>query len=100
MRDWLYVREQSGSMVLQQNLFNIRKVADSHSDHAFFNPASTRFGVNGASRRRTPTASKIALAMAAAGGMVAPSPAPSGSISGRLMSTISRSGRSGNLRIG
>src|ERR671923_178808 len=68
--------------------------------YAFFNSASTRFGVNGPSRRRTPTASKIALAMDAAGGIVAPSPAPSGVISGRLISTTSRSGRSGNLKIG
>jgi hypothetical protein len=40
------------------------------------------------------------LAMDAAGGIVAPSPAPSGATSGRLMSTMSRSGTSGNLKIG
>jgi len=38
-----------------------RNPSTSHA-HVFFNPAGTRLGVNGASRRRTPTASKIALA--------------------------------------
>jgi Trk-type K+ transport system membrane component len=45
------------------------------NSYAFFcSPASTRAGVNGASRKRTPTASKIALAMAAAIGALDGSP--------------------------
>ena len=68
--------------------------------YAFFNPASTRSGVNGASRRRTPVASKIALAIAAAIGALDGSPPPRAGISGRLINTISISGTSGNLMIG
>src|SRR5205809_4117029 len=40
------------------------------------NPARIRCGVNGASRRRTPVASKIALAMAAPTGALDGSPPP------------------------
>ena len=67
---------------------------------AFASPAIIRSGVNGASRRRTPTASKIALAMAAAIGALEGSPPPRAGISGRLIKTISISGMSGNLRMG
>src|SRR3569832_2521953 len=42
------------------------------------NPARMRSGVNGGSRKRTPVASKIALAIAAALGTEADSPTPSG----------------------
>jgi len=46
-------------------------------DHAFCIAANIRFDVNGTSRILTPTASKIALAIAAGTGTVASSPAPS-----------------------
>src|SRR5215471_2252028 len=83
------------------NFFELRKSSLSpQSAYAFFNPASTRLGVKGPSRKRKPVASKIALPMAAANGIVAGSPAPNGAISGRLISTTSRSGTSVNLRIG
>src|SRR5882724_1906018 len=42
------------------------------------NPRRMRSGVNGGSRKRTPVASKIALAIAAALGTEADSPTPSG----------------------
>src|SRR6266581_4332894 len=42
------------------------------------NPARIRWGVNGKSRKRTPVASKMALAIAAALGTDADSPTPSG----------------------
>src|SRR3954451_9858265 len=42
------------------------------------NPLRIRSGVNGGSRKRTPVASKIALAIAAALGTEADSPTPSG----------------------
>ncbi len=42
------------------------------------NPLSIRSGVNGNSRKRTPVASKMALAIAAALGTEADSPTPSG----------------------
>ena len=42
------------------------------------NPARMRSGVNGSSRKRTPVASKMALAIAAALGTEADSPTPSG----------------------
>src|SRR5262249_54716758 len=42
------------------------------------NPRNIRSGVNGGSRKRTPVASKIALAIAAALGTDADSPTPSG----------------------
>src|SRR5205809_7453937 len=64
------------------------------------NPARIRCGVNGASRRRTPVASKIALAMAAPTGALDGSPPPRAGISGRLIKTISTSGTSANLIIG
>ena len=69
-------------------------------DHAFCIAANIRFGVNGTSRILTPTASKIALAIAAGTGTVASSPAPSGATSWRLIKTMSTSGMSGNFKIG
>ena len=45
----------------------------------------TRSGENGTRRRRTPVASKMALAIAAATGRIDGSPAPVGASSGRLM---------------
>src|SRR6266542_5515038 len=85
----------------QATFFKSEKVARPRSHtYAFFIPASTRCGVNGASRRRTPTASKIALAIAAAIGALDGSPPPRAGISGRLSKTISISGTSGNLRMG
>src|SRR5581483_4420277 len=75
-------------------------VAHEARAQAFFSPASTRSGVNGASRRRTPTASKIALAMAAAIGALEGSPPPSAGISGRLIRTMSISGISGKRMTG
>src|SRR5690606_4278958 len=64
------------------------------------NAALTLSGVNGASRRRTPVASKIALAIAAAPGTEADSPEPSGGLPLAGMSTTSTSGTSGKVRIG
>jgi hypothetical protein len=49
----------------------------------------SRSGVKGARRRRTPDASKTALAMAAATGRIELSPAPARGKSGRLISTMS-----------
>ena len=57
-----------------------------------FRAARTRCGVNGALRRRTPVASKMALLIAAVIGTIEGSPPPRGCISGRLISTISTSG--------
>ena len=57
--------------------------------YIFFNPASTRSGVNGASRRRTPVASKIAFGMTGAIGPLDGSPPLRAGIFGRLISTIS-----------
>src|SRR5215475_9921261 len=51
--------------------------------------ARTRSGVNGTRRMRTPVASKIALAIAAATGLIDGSPAPDGAISGWSISTVS-----------
>jgi hypothetical protein len=57
--------------------------------------------VTGARRRRTPVASKIALAIAAAAGRIAASPAPYGGSSGRLINTMSiASGASAMSRVG
>src|SRR5690242_14152333 len=50
---------------------------------------STRSGVNGASRRRAPVASKMALPMAAGTGPIDGSPPPSAGISGRSIKKIS-----------
>jgi hypothetical protein len=47
----------------------------------------TRSGENGTRRRRTPVASKMALAIAAATGRIEGSPAPAGATTGRLRST-------------
>jgi len=49
------------------------------------NPLRIRSGVNGNSRKRTPVASKMALAIAAAIGRIDGSPAPVGGSSGWLM---------------
>ena len=78
------------------NFSQIESGQSPNHSHAFFKPASTRAGVNGASRRRTPTASKIALAIAAAIGALDGSPPPRAGISGRLINTSSISGTSGN----
>ena len=57
-------------------------------------------GVNGASRRRTPAASKMALVIAAPVAIDEASPPPSGGLSRWLISTMSTSGTSRNLMIG
>ena len=62
--------------------------------------ARTRSGVKGGSRRRTPVASKMALAMAAALGTEADSPEPKGGSSGRGISTTLMTGTSGKVRMG
>src|SRR6266436_5792883 len=62
--------------------------------------ALTRSGVNGSSRMRLPVAAANALAMAAAVGPCAASPAPSARSFGRLISTVSTLGTSGMVRIG
>src|SRR3954453_19559765 len=64
------------------------------------NPLRMRSGVNGGSRKRTPLASKIALAIAAALGTEADSPTPSGGWSGRGSSNTSILGTSGKGMIG
>src|SRR5260370_36149215 len=66
----------------------------------FCNAASTRLAVKGPSYKRTPVASKIALPIDAATGIVAGSPAPSGAMSGRLIKTTSNGGRSVKRKIG
>src|SRR5438128_1655719 len=53
------------------------------------NAGLSRSGVMGARRRRTPVASKTALARAAATGRIELSPAPAGGNSGRFRSTMS-----------
>src|SRR6266516_6494857 len=63
-------------------------------------PDFTRSGVNGISRNLTPVASKIALPIAAAVGIEAVSPTPSGSVLGWSINIVWISGISGNLRIG
>src|SRR4030095_16111685 len=69
--------------------------------HVRASSSRTRAGVNGTVRRRTPVASKTALAMAAGMGQVAGSPAPSGGLSLASMRTISTaSGTSGKVRMG
>src|SRR5687768_6027074 len=60
----------------------------------------TRSGVNGIWRMRTPVASKMAFATAAAVVTVEGSPAPIAGWSGRLISTISISGTSEKVKIG
>ena len=68
---------------------------------SYDNAAFTRSGENGTRRMRTPVASKIALAIAAATGRIEGSPAPVGAASGRLISTQSIvSGVSPMSRIG
>ena len=59
-----------------------------------------RSGVNGGSRKRTPVASKIAFAIAAALGTEADSPTPSGGWSGRGSISTSILGTSGKVMIG
>src|SRR5262245_28989598 len=62
--------------------------------------AMIRSRVIGRSRTRTPSASNTALAMAAVTGPWAASPAPTGSISDRWMTSTSTSGTSLKRRIG
>jgi hypothetical protein len=62
--------------------------------------ARTTSGVNGGSRKRTPVASKIALAMAAVPGTDDDSPAPRMGSPWRGISTTSITGTSRRLRIG
>ena len=81
-------------LVISAELIAARK------NHAFFNSANIRFGVNGTSRSLISTASKIALEIAAGIGTVDNSPAPSGSTSWRLISTRSISGTSWNFKMG
>ncbi len=64
------------------------------------NPLRMRSGVNGNSRKRTPVASKMALAIAAALGTDADSPTPSGGWSCRGSIRTSIFGMSGNLMMG
>ena len=64
------------------------------------NPLRIRSGVKGGSRKRTPVASKIAFAMAAALGTEADSPTPRGGWSCRGNISTSMSGRSGKVMIG
>src|SRR6266436_7340592 len=67
----------------------------------YANAGLSRSGVSGARRRRTPVASKTALAMAAATGRIELSPAPAGGNSARFSSTMSTvSGASVMSRIG
>src|SRR5262249_57651335 len=68
-----------------------------HYDSACF----TRSGENGTRRSRTPVASKMALAMAAATGRIDGSPAPVGGSSGWLIkTTLTSAGVSVMSRIG
>src|SRR6202158_6510283 len=64
------------------------------------NPLRIRSGVRGNLRNRTPVASKMALAMAAALGTEADSPTPSGGWSCRGSISTSIFGTSGNLMMG
>src|SRR5207253_11281671 len=64
------------------------------------NPRKIRSGVNGGSRKRTPVASKIAFAIAAALGTEADSPTPSGGWSWRGSINTSMAGMSGKVMIG
>ena len=63
-------------------------------------PASTRSGVSGNSRKRTPVASKTALTIAAALGTEADSPAPIGGRCWRSISMTSIAGSSGKVSTG
>ena len=65
-----------------------------------FSAARIVSGVNGGERKRTPVASKIALAMAAVPGTEADSPAPSIGSPGRGISSTSMTGTSRKLMIG
>ena len=60
-----------------------------HMARSYDSACFTRSGENGTRLIRTPVASKIALAMAAATGRIDGSPAPEGAISGWLISTKS-----------
>ena len=91
-----HMHTESGKKKDRQLLSEEREKSSQY--HVFFNPASTRAGVNGASRSRTPVASKIALAIAAAmWAALDGSPPPRAGCSGRLTNTISISGTSGGL---
>src|SRR5450631_1693029 len=65
-----------------------------------WSPARIRSGVNGGSRKRTPVASKIAFAIAAAPGTEADSPTPSGGWSCRGSINTSILGMSGKVMMG
>jgi hypothetical protein len=65
-----------------------------------FSAARTTSGVNGGLRKRTPVASKMALAMAAVPGTEADSPTPSAGSPGRGISSTSTTGTSRKLRMG
>ena len=65
-----------------------------------FSAASTTSGVKGGWRKRTPVASKMALAMAAVPGTEDDSPTPSGGCSGRGICITSITGTSRKLRMG
>ena len=61
----------------------VRAKRDADQRWLFYeNAAFTRSGENGTRRIRTPVASKMALAIAAATGRIEGSPAPDGAISG------------------
>src|SRR5262249_26148916 len=73
-----------------RNLDEVRsRGARSAGTRGYDSACFTRSGENGTRRMRTPVASKIALAMAAATGRMEGSPAPLGAISGWLMRTRS-----------
>ena len=74
--------------------------SDASMPLAAFNAASTTSGVNGGCRRRTPVASKIALAIAAVPGTDADSPTPSAGSPGRGISSTSTTGTSRKFKIG
>src|SRR5882672_2894985 len=65
-----------------------------------FNAAFTTSAVNGGWRKRTPVASKIALAMAAVPGTDEASPAPSGASPWRGIIITSMTGTSRKFRMG
>ena len=65
-----------------------------------FNAARTTSAVNGGCRKRTPVASKIALAIAAVPGTDDDSPAPSGASPWRGIIITSITGTSRKFRIG
>jgi hypothetical protein len=75
-------------------------VADALGAGSGFKAARTSSGVNGGWRKRTPVASKIALAIAAVPGTDDDSPAPSGGSPGRGIVITSMTGTSRKLSSG